>query len=128
MSISSLNPSPSEVAHVLPLPLRFLTDPTRRQIHYFRIDASKPYYKIWVDDLIPLDQDRESDQEREGKPLGLKRQEEVLGQRQWGGIGKTGIGGRRGLEVWGLSGWFLNKLAWKVGWVEQPHAATDPEG
>lgn len=24
------------------------------------------------------------------------------------------------LEVWGLSGWFLNCLAWRTGWLERP--------
>jgi hypothetical protein len=24
------------------------------------------------------------------------------------------------LEVWGLSGWFLNRLAWRLGWIDRP--------
>jgi hypothetical protein len=24
------------------------------------------------------------------------------------------------LEIWGLSGWFLNKLVWRLGWMEPP--------
>jgi hypothetical protein len=24
-----------------------------------------------------------------------------------------------GLELWGLSGWFLNVLAWRLGWLEE---------
>jgi hypothetical protein len=31
------------------------------------------------------------------------------------------------LEVWGLSGWFLNKLAWRVGWMERPAPLEEPD-
>lgn len=30
------------------------------------------------------------------------------------------------LEIWGLSGWFLNCLAWRTGWMARPEA-TLPE-
>ncbi|WVR04684.1 hypothetical protein IAU60_001695 [Kwoniella sp. DSM 27419] len=33
-----------------------------------------------------------------------------------------------GLEVWGLSGWFLNKLAERAGWVAMPPKGEAPEG
>ena len=26
------------------------------------------------------------------------------------------------LEVWGLSGWVLNRLAWRLGWMDRPKA------
>ncbi|ODO08648.1 hypothetical protein L198_00380 [Cryptococcus wingfieldii CBS 7118] len=32
-----------------------------------------------------------------------------------------------GLEVWGLSGWFLNKLCEKLGWLEPPEVEASPE-
>ena len=31
------------------------------------------------------------------------------------------------LEAWGLSGWFLNCLAWRTGWLREPEAEM-PEG
>ncbi|WWD21549.1 hypothetical protein CI109_106035 [Kwoniella shandongensis] len=36
-------------------------------------------------------------------------------------------GGVGELEVWGLSGWFLNKLAERVGWLEMPPVPPSPE-
>jgi hypothetical protein len=27
------------------------------------------------------------------------------------------------LEVWGLSGWFFNLLAWRTGWLPKPRAS-----
>ncbi|WVQ83296.1 hypothetical protein IAT38_005435 [Cryptococcus sp. DSM 104549] len=36
-------------------------------------------------------------------------------------------GGEEGLEVWGLSGWFLNKLAERAGWMEMPKVEGPPE-
>lgn len=78
--------SPDEVAAILPFPLKVLHDESRRRLHHFRVDPSKPYYKYRADDL-------------------------VQGVDYWEGDE---------LELWGLTGWFFNRLAWSLEWMKQP--------
>lgn len=97
--LDKLLASPDEVAAVLPLPLSALLDPSRQRVHHFRIDARRPYYTTKVGDLI-------------AQPPDLSAQDcRTLDK----------------LEVWGLSGWFLNRLAWTVGWLDRPPAGPEYE-
>jgi hypothetical protein len=110
--LSQLRPSPSEVSSILPLSLESLLDPERQSLHYFRMDGRKAYYKIWVDDLVPSPQ---ADPDFSAGRIGTDRPERGLS------------GERKGLKVWGLSGWFLNKLAVRAGWYTLPEHPGDPE-
>ncbi|ORY30370.1 NUDIX hydrolase domain-like protein [Naematelia encephala] len=96
LQIRELVASPDEVSAILPLPLSALTDPARQSLHFFRMDSRKPYFKIKVDDLVH------------------QPSSDRISQQQ------------QDLEIWGLSGWFLNRLAWKLGWMDQP-AIPDSE-
>jgi hypothetical protein len=85
LPLDSVRPSLDEVSALLPLPLKTILDETRRSLHFFRMDPSKPYYKYRVGDMAEpriLDADN--------------------------------------LELWGLSGWFINRLAWRMGWLDKP--------
>ncbi|RSH92203.1 hypothetical protein EHS25_008618 [Saitozyma podzolica] len=97
--LDKLLASPDEVAAILPLPLSALLDPSRRRVHHFRIDARRPYYTTRVGDLIARPPDLSAEDCR------------TLDK----------------LEVWGLSGWFLNRLAWTVGWLDRPPAGPEYE-
>lgn len=83
-------PSPDEVAAILPFPLSALRDTSRRRIHHFRMNPSRPYYTLRAGDLVQQVQDDTPIDEN--------------------------------LEIWGLSGWFLNRLAWRLGWMDRPKA------
>ncbi|KAK4687782.1 hypothetical protein P7C73_g2332, partial [Tremellales sp. Uapishka_1] len=99
--LSSLRLSASEVASIVPLPLEALAEPARRSVHNFRLDRRNPYWKIQVGDLVHCP--------REGR---LEP-------------GESGVASD--LEIWGLSGWFLNELCEKVGWLEKPPRAREIE-
>jgi hypothetical protein len=97
--LDKLLASPDEVAAILPLPLSALLDPSRQRVHHFRINARRPYYTTRVGDLIARPPD--------------------LSDEDCRTLDK--------LEVWGLSGWFLNRLAWTVGWLDRPPAGPEYE-
>lgn len=92
ISLSALRPDAGEVAALLPLPLSAAADPARQVAHFFRSDPARPYWKIRVGDLLhpPPDSADPADEHM------------------------------RTLEVWGLSGWFLGKLAQRLGWSDAP--------
>ncbi|WVF69740.1 hypothetical protein IAT40_004519 [Kwoniella sp. CBS 6097] len=108
--ISSLIPSPAEVSAILPIPLSALQTPSRLSTHYFRLDTSKPYHKIKCEDFV-LPNTTSSTITVNASDLHTN-----LASDEY-----------RGLEVWGLSGWLLNKLAEKVGWCEMPPKGVMPE-
>jgi hypothetical protein len=83
----------------LPLPLAAVLDPSRRRTHHFRLDVHRPYYTIRVGDLVAWPPD--------SSPADRKAYAD--------------------LEVWGLSGWFLNCLAWKAGWLKHPPPGPEYE-
>lgn len=82
------------------------------------MDGRKAYYKIWVDDLVTAPNAatqagqrlavQSGAQDRDDKPTGRSRE-------------------RKGLKVWGLSGWFLNRLAHRARWLTLPEHEGDPE-
>ncbi|EGN96628.1 hypothetical protein SERLA73DRAFT_184736 [Serpula lacrymans var. lacrymans S7.3] len=87
LSISSLTISQPEVATVFHLPLSALTSPARLRSDFFR--RTSPYWAIDVSDLVQ----------------GVTWTNDPEQRDEIGG-------GRNGkLEVWGLTGWYLNLLA-----------------
>lgn len=98
--VSKMVRSPMEVSSILPLPLSALQDRTRLSIHCFRMAYSKPYHKVHVADLV-----------MEEQPASEVYSDQVKAQEG------------AELEIWGLSGWFLNKLAWRMGWMEEPRVS-----
>lgn len=87
-SLSSLTLSQSEVASAFHLPLSRLTDPRYLREHHFR--ESSPYWACDVTDLaVPG---------TEWSNTGANVMDEADG----------GVNGR--LEIWGLTGWYLNLL------------------
>jgi len=90
--LSSLLVSKTEVANIFHLPLSRLTSPTHVRPHQFR--GGIPYYTCEVSDLI----------ERDVEWVGDEARSDEIG------------GGREGrLEVWGLTGWYLNVLMKALG-------------
>lgn len=100
--LSSLRASAPEVAHVFHLPLAALVQPARLRAHQFR--GERPYWAIDVTDIVS------SATKGDG--------EKKNGQVEWAGetdVDEVG-GGREGkLEVWGLTGWYLNLLMCALG-------------
>lgn len=85
--LSSLKISHPEVAQAFHLPLTHLAHSSRLRPHLFR--GRSPYWAITVSDLVD--------------PIWIPEKES-------GVIDEVG-GGRAGrLEVWGLTGWYLNVL------------------
>ena len=82
------------------------------------MDPLKPYWKIRVDDLAHPPTTSPT-----GHAMNLDDAARIgeIDDRH-GGDHSSGVGGNKGraLEVWGLSGWFLNRLAWQVGWLTKP--------
>ena len=94
--MSSLCASEPEVAHVFHLPLSRLVDPSKLRKHMFR--GLHPYWAINVTDVV------------EGT-----KSEDTLGKEgvRWAretGIDEMGGGVGGKLEVWGLTGWYVNVL------------------
>lgn len=87
-----LTPSPDEVSSLFTFPLAELRNTQPHSIHHFRLDPRRPYHKYRVGHLLPP----ESLATDEARQAAAK------------------------LEVWGLSGWFLNRLAWQVRWMNRP--------
>jgi hypothetical protein len=116
LPLSGLTASPDEVAYILPMPLEFLLDPRRLGLHLFRIDARRPYWKVGVGDQVPEDL------------LPPSRSRRLRASRDVQSAASTEEERIRALEVWGLSGWFLNRLAWRLGWMERPAPLAEPEG
>ncbi|KAL5531615.1 hypothetical protein ACEPAG_4492 [Sanghuangporus baumii] len=100
LSMSSLHASAPEVAHVFHLPFSQIAQPARLRAHRFRGD--RPYWAINVTDIVSsAAKHRDSDKDNE------KRFVEWAGETNVDEVG----GGREGkLEVWGLTGWYLNVL------------------
>lgn len=82
--MSTLVPSTPEVAHIFHLPFAEIANPSRTRMHQFR--GESPYWAVDVTDRI-------GDTVRWTKEA---PEDEVGGGR----------GGR--LEIWGLTGWYLN--------------------
>ena len=102
LSMSSLHASAPEVAHVFHISLSELVHPGRLRAHQFR--GQRPYWAINVTDIVSSSSAKSGD-------IGLEAV-------QWAGetnIDEVG-GGREGkLEVWGLTGWYLNLLMRALG-------------
>lgn len=92
-SLSSLQLSEPEVAHVFHLPLTLLADPNRLRESKFR--GGDSYIAVDVSDLIG-----------EGVEWAGTDPE---GRDEFGG----GAGGK--LEIWGLTGWYLGILMKRLG-------------
>ncbi|KLO19278.1 hypothetical protein SCHPADRAFT_67935 [Schizopora paradoxa] len=96
LSMSSLKPSAPEVAHVFHLPLAELVSPKRLHEHQFR--GKLPYWAIDVTDIVGG----------------------VAGQ-DWAGetpVDEVGGGTEGRLEVWGLTGWYLNLFMRAIGLLQ----------
>lgn len=100
--MSSLHASAPEVAHVFHISLSQLVHPARLRAHQFR--GERPYWAINVTDLV--------------SPSAEKLGNEEAKAVQWAGetnMDEVG-GGREGkLEVWGLTGWYLNLVMHALG-------------
>lgn len=128
--LDSLTPSPDEVSHIIPMPLSYLAQPGRLALHLFRIDARRPYRKVGVGDQVPTDllPPSRRGSYRGSTIAGLSGAGKHIGEKEdYEAFRAAGMARMRALEVWGLSGWFLNKLAWSVGWMDRPPPLADPE-
>ena len=93
--MASLCPAEPEVAHVFHLPLSDLASPFRLRAHQFRGEA--PYLAVNVTDIVS------STASASGSQATIKWAPETE-------VDEVG-GGRQGrLEVWGLTGWYVNLL------------------
>lgn len=96
--MSSLRRSVNEVSQIFHLPLAHLVDATRLRQH--RLPNRPPYWAIDVTDLI--DQTGEA----------------LLPPAPWEGEDEVGSGGdpvTPKIEVWGLTGWYLNHFMRRLG-------------
>lgn len=99
LSLSSLQISQSEVAQVFHLPFSHLISLAHLRTHLFR--GNSPYWAITVSDLVD--------------PIWIPEKESSV-------IDEVG-GGRAGrLEVWGLTGWYLNLLMKALEMYKAPEA------
>jgi hypothetical protein len=96
LPLASLTLSPHEVAHAFHLPLSGAADPARLRAHPLRrgLDMA-PYWAVGVSDLVPG---------------GTGAWNAAAGQPDEVGGGRDGA-----LEVWGLTGWYLNVLMRALG-------------
>lgn len=118
LDLTSLALSPVEVAHAFHLPLSALLDsPTRLHSYLFR--ASKPYFAITVTDLISSAVSDSGDPspppEAALGPTLVHSAGNLKDVTDWASSDPQGRdeigGGREGrLEVWGLTGWYVNVL------------------
>lgn len=74
------------------------------------MDGRKAYHKIWVKDLV-------SEHNESTVESGLNSSTDRNPRTRE----------KKGLKVWGLSGWFLNRLAHQAGWLSLPQHLGDPE-
>jgi len=95
ITIASLRPNPPEVSHIFHLTFREMFDPERLRVHEFR--GFTPYWAIDVTDKV--------------RGLGLEW-EKWSGEDEVGGSGRPG---GQGLEIWGLTGWYLNVFLKRLG-------------
>ncbi|KAI0372744.1 hypothetical protein BV20DRAFT_1034424 [Pilatotrama ljubarskyi] len=106
LPLSSLTPSPREVAHAFHLPLSAALSPPRLQSYLFR--GARPYYAISVADIVRGPNAVHSDG-AEVRWINDPEQRDEIG------------GGREGrLEVWGLTGWYLCSLMRILGVYDHP--------
>ncbi|KZP01618.1 hypothetical protein CALVIDRAFT_532396 [Calocera viscosa TUFC12733] len=95
ISLADLRPNPPEVSHIFHLTFSEMFESNRLRIHEFR--GYTPYWAIDVTDKV--------------RGLGLEWE-------KWGGedeVGGSGRPGGRGLEIWGLTGWYLNVFLKRIG-------------
>lgn len=124
LSLTSLTLSPVEVAHLFHLPLSaLLSCPARLHSYLFR--ASRPYYAITVTDLLSSS-DSDPSLSSTGSPLAessptvIHSSGELKDDANWASSDPQGRdevgGGKEGrLEVWGLTGWYVNLLMRTLG-------------
>ena len=99
--MSSLHASAPEVAHVFHLPFSQLAQRARLRAHLFR--GERPYWAVDVTDIVSSSAVKDGDSSKGGE----KKRMEWSGETDIDEVG----GGRGGkLEVWGLTGWYLNLL------------------
>ncbi|TBU54666.1 hypothetical protein BD310DRAFT_935243 [Dichomitus squalens] len=109
LPLSSLTLSRQEVAHVFHLPLAAAVSPTRLHSYLFR--GARPYHAVSVADLIAGPGAVHSDQ----GPGDQAEVRWIVDPEQRDEVG----GGREGrLEVWGLTGWYLNVFLRTLGVYE----------
>ena len=99
--MSSLHASEPEVAHVFHLPLSRLVDSSKLRKHMFR--GFHPYWAVNVTDLVESTKNDKT-VNRDGVPWAPETGIDEVGE---------GIGGK--LEVWGLTGWYINVLMRALG-------------
>ena len=106
LPLSSLTLSRQEVAHAFHLPLAAAVSPTRLHSYLFR--GARPYYAVSVADLVRGPDAVHSQRD----PCGKTEVRWINDPQQRDEVG----GGREGrLEVWGLTGWYLNVLLRTLG-------------
>ncbi|WVW78362.1 hypothetical protein I302_100316 [Kwoniella bestiolae CBS 10118] len=123
LPLSQITPNPDEVSSIITLPLSALRDPQKLAVHYFRLNLNRPYYRVGVQDYM-------IDKEHTTKTNTLRKDEKKIdgGENPIRSVGVEENGeSSEKLEVWGLSGWFLNRLAQRAGWLDSPPKGVSPE-
>ena len=103
LDLSSLKLSPNEVAHAFHLPLSAVQSAPR--LHHYLFRGQRPYHAVDVSDIVVAHDD------------GVVVSSD--GQVPWASDpdGRDEIGGGREgrLEIWGLTGWYLDVLMRTLG-------------
>ncbi|WWC68010.1 uncharacterized protein I206_101929 [Kwoniella pini CBS 10737] len=120
LPIEKIIPNKEEVSSIVLLPLSSFNDFNKLSIHYFRLNLNKPYYRINAKNYILPKSNKKiiSKNSIKNKEI-LQEEEEELRKNRIIGLEENGEFSQD-LEIWGLSGWFLNKLAERAGWLNPP--------
>lgn len=104
--MSALKLSQQEVAHAFHLPLSAVASPPR--LHQYLFRGQRPYFAIDVTDIVTSHREDEvvSSDGRTTWTSDPEQRDEIGGGRE----------GR--LEVWGLTGWYLNVMLRTLGVYE----------
>ena len=108
LSLSSLTLSPIEVAHAFHFPLSAVHSAPR--LHQYLFRGQRPYWAIDVSDIIAA--------HTTGEVVSTAAQEDWASDPEQRDEIGGGLEGR--LDVWGLTGWYLNVLLRTLGVYGSP--------
>ena len=127
LPLGRLDPSPSEVAGIIPLPLSTFASADldrRRDLHFFRMDPRKPYWTYKCGDLVlrPDSNDSRRFGLSDSKSLTNEDESSHIEEARQGNGGWTILGPQRPdtAILWGLSGWLLHRFLRTMNWTSDP--------
>ena len=108
LPLSTLRVSSPEVAHAFHLPFTAMTAPSRLRAHLFR--GGQPYWAVGVADLVRRFGVGPAGTGRDAAAAETTKEAEAEATVGGADLPDEVGAGRGGLEVWGLTGWYLSLL------------------